>query len=301
MPILLHNNIIPTVGRIKRWFVTSGFQTSDELENHVTHNFDTDVLLRRMRLPGKKRMAQKQPDAAFYYIDRAGTSSKRDQFPRLVFEVAFSQSYNSVVEDARQQLVRSVGAVRLVVVVQLEEGVYPNAESGGIQDAEDLENNNDDTGRSSYLSKFSTPEGYQCWRTEWNPDDQVGPLTGFLELCRYNRDSKTAEMDGPRFVIKPLPLFVLADLANSNRTSFLYHQLTSLKIEITDILCRTATDDNRTFTLPLELFREDLDMGKRQLALIRMALYNQNFKKDTHKSEENYMSEGEGAGSGNGS
>lgn len=220
MPTPLHNGIIPTVGKIERRFVTSGFLTSNELEDHVAHDFGTDVILPSLGLRGKKRTAKKQPDAAFYYIDRSGTSPERDLFPRLVFEVAFSQSYDSVIEDARQWLVRSGGAVQLVVVVKLEEGVHPNAvvdvqevrkkdreqrdivrtEGGEIQDSGDSDDD-DDTGTSSnYSSEFSTPEGYQRWKTECNPDDWVGPITGFLELYRYNPVSKTAEMDGPRFV-----------------------------------------------------------------------------------------------------
>lgn len=210
MPTHLHNSIIPTVGRIERRFVTSGFLTSNELEDHVAHDFGTDVILPSLRLRGKKRTAKKQPDAAFYYIDRSGTSLERDLFPHLVFEVAFPQSYDSVIEDARQWLVRSGGAVQLVVVVKLEEGFHPNAEGGEIQEAGDPENDDDDTGSSNYSSEFSTPEGYQRWKTECNPDDWVGPITGFLELYRYNRVSKTAEMDGPRFV-SLCASFVLAD------------------------------------------------------------------------------------------
>lgn len=45
----------------------------------------------------------------------------RTQFPRIVFEVAFSQSYDSVLEDARQCLMRSHGATKLCVIVKLEE------------------------------------------------------------------------------------------------------------------------------------------------------------------------------------
>lgn len=88
----------------------------------------------------------------------------------------------------------------------LEECFHPNAEGGEggeggeIQDTGDPENDDDDTGSSNYSSEFATPEGYQHWKTECNPDDWVGPITGFLELYRYNRVSKTAEMDGPRFV-----------------------------------------------------------------------------------------------------
>lgn len=121
MPTPLHNSIIPTVGRIERRFVTSGFLTSNELEDHVTHDFGTDVILTSLR----RGTAKKQPDAAFYYIDRSGTSPERDLFPRLVFEVAFSQSYDSVIEDARQWLVRSGGAVQLVVG-----GVFPPQRRG---------------------------------------------------------------------------------------------------------------------------------------------------------------------------
>lgn len=45
----------------------------------------------------------------------------RTRFPRIVFEVAFSQSDDSVLEDARQWLMRSHGAITLCVIVQLEE------------------------------------------------------------------------------------------------------------------------------------------------------------------------------------
>lgn len=123
----LHNSPIPTVGKIERQLITSNFLTSNEIEDHIAQDFGINLILRRTKIGGKKRTGKKHPNAAVYYIDRVGTSPERDLFPRLVFEVAFSQSYNSAVEDAPQWRVKSGGIIQLIVVVKLKEGVHRNA------------------------------------------------------------------------------------------------------------------------------------------------------------------------------
>lgn len=52
--------------------------------------------------------AKKQADAAISFINEQDPG-KSDRFPRIVFEVAFSQSYETLLEDARHWLVRSSG------------------------------------------------------------------------------------------------------------------------------------------------------------------------------------------------
>lgn len=46
-------------------------------------------------------------------------------FPRVVFEVAFSQKHDPVTEDARDWLIRPQGFVKLVIVIKVTEGSIP--------------------------------------------------------------------------------------------------------------------------------------------------------------------------------
>lgn len=217
MPASVHNGIIPYLVKLRTRFVVSGFLTIHELENHVHYDYGTDVVL-----PGlggsldttsrKKYTTKKQPDAAFYYINRSGAFPKKDAFPRIVFEVAFSQSYDSVVQDAHQWLVRSGGLVQLVVVVKLDEGVYPQVVADQEETEKEGEEDHDThTASSIYSSEFSSPAGYEHWVAHCDPNDWIGPITGFIELYRYNTVTKKAEMDGSRYVCFHLTITAYTD------------------------------------------------------------------------------------------
>lgn len=61
------------------------------------------------------------PDAA-YSLSTELFPPELTRFPRVVFEVGFSQSYESLKESAREWLLRGQGLVKLVVVIKLIEG-----------------------------------------------------------------------------------------------------------------------------------------------------------------------------------
>lgn len=135
----------------------------------------------------------KVPDAAFKYTDRRpNTSSATGGCPRVVFEVAVSQTYESVLEDARQWLVRTNGKVVLCIVVKIYEQSKCTTQAGDTSPSPPLAG-----GRMSSMEDRdhfldSTAE-HPCW---------VGPLSGFLEAYRLSTDGTSIVQDGPRYVCR---------------------------------------------------------------------------------------------------
>lgn len=195
--------------------------------------------------------AVKQPDAAYYFTDHDSPTDS-DRCPRVVFEIAFSQSYESVRQDAEHWLLRAQGSVKLVVLVKLFEGSHPEAEVDeeeiekkaaeqrlalGVDDessearsnseeadsTEDAESSKSDrsehisqpdvddqgpddlvSGPSTGSSQSSTNELYDGYFK--NPSATwVGPITGFIELYRYDAAAKCVYQDGLRCVRLPSP------------------------------------------------------------------------------------------------
>lgn len=172
----------------------------------------------------------KEPDGAFKFFDRRTPIG--DACPRVVFEVAFSQTYESVLEDARQWLVRTHGNVKLCVIVKIYE--QPNsykeldyteitpklAEQRRIQESDPdqqlsvteqpeaptPEASATDVSSSalSHDDRMDTMDGRALFlsslaeHAEW-----VGPLTGFIELYRLSDDATSIKRDGPRYVCPP--------------------------------------------------------------------------------------------------
>lgn len=156
----------------------------------------------------------KVPDAAFKYVNRRpGAVSTTGGCPRVVFEIAVSQSYESVLEDARQWLVRTKGMVVLCIIIKIYEqpkrhnldGVKSELDeehpvnADPVHDEPEAASPFDDDcinsieGRNHFLD--STAE-----HSRW-----VGPLTGFLELYRLSDDATSIVQDGPRYVCHPPP------------------------------------------------------------------------------------------------
>lgn len=189
--------------------------------------------------------AVKQPDAAYYFIDHDSPTDS-DRCPRVVFEIAFSQSYESVRQDAEHWLLRAQGSVKLVVLVKLFEGSHPEAEVDeeeiekkaveqrlalGVDDksseakpdsedaespksgrgehtsqtdADDQEPDDPASGPSPGSSQSSTNELYDSYFK--NPSATwVGPITGFIELYRYDAATRCVYQDGLRCVRLPSP------------------------------------------------------------------------------------------------
>lgn len=90
---------------------------------HCTHS---RVFAKQGRSKGTGT-AMKQPGAALYLSHRVSPPGLC-YFPHVVFEVAFSQSYESLRENARHWLVRGQGSIKLAVLVKLIEGIHAQAE-----------------------------------------------------------------------------------------------------------------------------------------------------------------------------
>lgn len=187
----------------------------------------------------------KQPDAAFKYI-----GPSRNGFPRVVFEVAFSQSYESVLEDARQWLVRSKGAVQLCVIVKIYEHPNRNKEidydeisaklaeqqritesfpaeelmDTGHEEASSPEASSSTAAISSSSDSHDETMGSVAERILFlqSHDEHaawVGPLSGFMELYRLSEDETDIVRDGPTYVCSRSAIMLYRAHTDRHRTS----------------------------------------------------------------------------------
>lgn len=200
----IHEALGPTVTHMHRSIVSPTFLTIRELDQHVRLHGSMDCALPSQtrgsssssNRPRTSLPSIKQPDAAFYYLDRSRGFPVKDAFPSIIFEVAFSQTHDSVVDAARQWINRSEGNIKLAVIIKLTEGpIVPS-------------NDADDSDASSqgdkYGSEFSCADAYNHFNLHCDPALWVGPISGFMELYRYDPVLRTAYQDGPR-VVSPAP------------------------------------------------------------------------------------------------
>ncbi|KAL0631643.1 hypothetical protein Q9L58_009499, partial [Maublancomyces gigas] len=112
----VHDAIITLCTRIYGLMFLVQFFSFDEY-NQV-HLYTSTNHVQPSRRPSRRPTTmKKQPDVAFSF----GASSTQHAFPTIVFEVAFTESYADILEDARYWLVMSAGRVRLFVLVKLTE------------------------------------------------------------------------------------------------------------------------------------------------------------------------------------
>lgn len=125
--------------------------------------------------------------------------------------MGFTESYVDLLEDAREWLERSAGGVRLVVIIKLKEENKPtklglidpsreedNSRATEESDDSDIERN-ESTGTDDQAF-CSDPASYQDLRRTCKADEWVGPISGFLELWRYEKESSKMKQDGERIV-----------------------------------------------------------------------------------------------------
>lgn len=266
------------------------------------------------------RTAVTQPDAAYYFIDHDSPTDS-DRCPRVVFEIAFSQSYESVRQDAEHWLLRAQGSVKLVVLVKLFEGSHPEAEvdeeeiekkaaeqrlalgvdhessdstedtestksdGGGHTsqtDADDQEPDDPASGTSPGSSQSSTNELYDSYFK--NPSvTWVGPITGFIELYRYDAVTRSVYQDGLRCVRLPSPPPPPSTPVPTNilRPQDIFHPPADTelhpKINIRDLLPDGHIEGDRTraFTFPLHRFQSHIAVGVLRLTANRRARHGQ--------------------------
>lgn len=199
----VHEALAPTIGHIHRSIVSPTFLTARELDHHVRLHGAMDCALparipRSSTITSQKRLPSiKQPDAAYYYLDRSRGFPVKDAFPSIIFEVAFSQTHDSVVNAARQWILRSEGCIKLAVVIKLTEGpIIPSEDADHDSDAS--------SDGEKYGSEFSCADGYNEFNLNCDPALWVGPINGFIELYRYDPVLKAVYRDGEQ-IVNPAP------------------------------------------------------------------------------------------------
>lgn len=252
----VHEAIVGFVGNAVAEMRECGFLSADE-RRCLQVQGSRDVALSTMRaLPLERQKdskskgitAIKQPGTAISLTPRVAEEKWR-AYPRVVFEVAFSQGAESGRADARQWLLRSEGAVLLVVLIKLNEaeswgeepvtmeetveervqerkiggregisGACNRGNKDPVQDMstdgdDEIHGNGSDDGISDNGNRASssepsvpspTPQDYINWFSE-DVRPYVGPISGFIELYRYNHTTNTVYQDGPCYVIFPNP------------------------------------------------------------------------------------------------
>lgn len=177
MPKAAHDELEDFIHKsMSRFYRRNIITESEEDQLHIGSSRD-------MPLPGRASTATlgrkapafaKQPDAFIGLKDNGETI-----FPRVVFEVAFSQTYDEVLDDVKQWLVRSEGGIPLVVLVYIEEHPIPASAA-----AHDGDNDDDETDQQSDNSVDSDVAMYQRLRNSCKVDHLVGPLSAFVEVYR---------------------------------------------------------------------------------------------------------------------
>lgn len=231
MPSSLHNAVANGSADVLDEMRDLGFLSRAERRS-ILMDIGTEVVLPTIstlsRLGGKRGAgkAYKQPDAAYYFTDKTTSPWRRDAFPRVVFEIGFSQKYETLLEDAKHWLVRAQGFVKVVVIVNLIEGPLPpqptdiesepEQETSFTVDAADnngdhtADNENDVDGdelepdqdighahASPASSQSSTAQDYVDYLLD-PPTAWVGPISGTIEMDRYDPSTSSAWCDGPQ-------------------------------------------------------------------------------------------------------
>ena len=127
----------------------------------------------------------KIPDCAIFFGARKPMKS-----PSIIFEVRFSESYNDLVGDTAQWLLRSSGKVRLVIIVNIKEDVEARKRTQGVQmRRRDLvarfgtSEAKEEVGIDDEDSDIGSTEGlYDMIESSIMVDDWVGPISAVLEV-----------------------------------------------------------------------------------------------------------------------
>lgn len=183
MPRPIHNALEDFVTKTISRLARRGTITEAE-EDLIEFGYATDVSLPFRNLTptiGRKVPGfVKQPDA--YFAVRDGGMSV---FPRVVFEVAFSESYDEVRADVHQWLERTHGAVQLALLFAITE--HPIVSPAGHDSA-------------ASDSDASSPESYRRLRATCDVDEYVGALSAFAEVYRFDSANGGVYQVGTRTV-----------------------------------------------------------------------------------------------------
>lgn len=161
-------------------------------EDELELNFGTAINLpyrdTTARVGRKPPATAKQPDAAITLM--TGIDSL---FPRVVFEVGFSQTYDELFDDVRQWLERSEGAIPVAILIYIEEHPIESAPDGNTTDDESTLHSDD--------SEASDVALYRRLRASCDVDRYVGLISAFAEVFRFGPTG--VYRDGTRVVRTP--------------------------------------------------------------------------------------------------
>ncbi|GAM34881.1 hypothetical protein TCE0_015r02757 [Talaromyces pinophilus] len=179
-------------------------------------DFDDDQPAQR---PAQKKApaVRKNPDSAIIYRSLRGGQSIT-----VIVEVGFSESYQDLLRDAEQWLLKGNEDVNLVILVDIKEDrvILKKTTSAldsrtrlkklvaafGNDEAKRRHNNNGDNDTNDDVSgptvtKLSPKDWKSAVESQLNIDDWVGPLSAFLEF--WELKNGRCEIRGQRFPILP--------------------------------------------------------------------------------------------------
>jgi sulfite reductase beta subunit-like hemoprotein len=150
----------------------------------------------------------------------------------VVFEVGFSESYEDLLSDAKQWLIKSSEEVTIAVIIKIQEDKSARREARKTSESQErLRQLVDEFGNKearlrdgidSQSDVDSDKEMYDDIGSMINEDDWVGPLSAFLEIWELN--GQTPKIREPRYVCAIYPLgFVFPCSNNHYRKFFLRH------------------------------------------------------------------------------
>lgn len=218
----LHDAVRRFLSKTTMNWMAGGFLSETELE-HVS-SYTVGSLLLRIHpsfISSKLPAWTKYPDGALFF-----EAPSDDDVPVVIWKVGFSENYAALVDDATQWLCRSEGAVRLMILVKLDE------DTTALQDTRKTNackqrlrklavQFGNEAGKSEFgiIDSQHQPEDipdaeqYECLKDKLVVEDWVGPLSAFLEFWVLSASGKAVKR-GKRTVsshilqiIPPLPLF----------------------------------------------------------------------------------------------
>lgn len=141
--------------------------------------------------PGHKPAAwMKHPDDMIYFDEFGGT----EEFLRIVVEIGFSESYDDLVRDASQWLLRSDSQPELVIIAKIDEDKNQLHSHQKTQQFENTRNQliakygdemsqaTHDIGSTAAGIQASSRDLYKAIRSEVVESDWVGQISAYVEL-----------------------------------------------------------------------------------------------------------------------
>lgn len=218
----LHDAVGRFLSKTTMSWMAGGFLSETKLEHISSYSVGSPLpRIHPSFISSKLPAWTKYPDGALLF-----EAPNDDDVPVVIWKVGFSENYAALVDDATQWLCRSEGAVRLVILVKLDE------DTTALQDTRKTNackkrlrklavKFGNEAGKSEFgiTGSQHQPEDisdagqYECLKDKLVVGDWVGPLLAFLEFWVLSASGKAVKR-GKRMVsshflqiIPPLSLF----------------------------------------------------------------------------------------------